>query len=72
MLAFSLFFGQLRDEFKDVLAREMGLFGGAEGFEAWMKINVHPTATSQVCSFMPLFIESINMFIILLCLIMDV
>ncbi|CAM0907604.1 unnamed protein product [Alopecurus aequalis] len=38
---------QLRDEFKDVLSREMGLFGGPDGFESWMQINIHPTSTIQ-------------------------
>ena len=36
-----------------MLSEELGLFGGADGFEAWMKLNVHPTATTQVSFFLP-------------------
>ncbi|CAM0909516.1 unnamed protein product [Alopecurus aequalis] len=38
---------QLRDEFKDVLSGEMGLFGGPDGFESWVQINIHPTSTIE-------------------------
>jgi hypothetical protein len=39
---------QLKDEFKDDIAREVGLFGGAKGFESWMELNTHPTCNEKV------------------------
>jgi len=49
---------QLKDEFKDDLAREMGLFGGPAGFQAWMNLNTHPTCSEQVCFLMFFFIQN--------------
>ncbi|KAM0860968.1 hypothetical protein ACQ4PT_046206 [Festuca glaucescens] len=34
---------ELKDEYKEDIAREMGLFGGPNGFEAWMNLNTHPS-----------------------------
>jgi hypothetical protein len=34
----------------DDFAREMGLFGGPDGFDAWMKLNTHPTCSKKVNS----------------------
>ncbi|KAM0890204.1 hypothetical protein ACQ4PT_027189 [Festuca glaucescens] len=38
---------ELKDEYKDVGALEMGLFGGPEGFDSWMKLNTHPSCTQK-------------------------
>jgi hypothetical protein len=43
-------FLQLKDEFKDDIACDMGLFGGHDGFEYWMETNIHPTCTGKVFS----------------------
>lgn len=55
---------KLRDEFKDDFARELGLFGGSEGFNAWMNVNIHPTCTGErrnkVFSLMQAFASSLN------------
>jgi hypothetical protein len=39
---------QLKDEYKEEFATGMALFGGPDGFDAWMKINTHPTCTKKV------------------------
>jgi hypothetical protein len=41
----------LKDEYKDVGALEMGLFGGPDGFDSWMKLNTHPSCTQKVANF---------------------
>jgi hypothetical protein len=41
---------QLKDEYKDVGALEMGLFGGPNGFNSWMKLNTHPSCTQKVAN----------------------
>jgi hypothetical protein len=41
---------QLKDEYKDDFARDMGLFGGLDGFKAWMTLNTHPTCPEKVIS----------------------
>ncbi|KAM0874329.1 hypothetical protein ACQ4PT_037490 [Festuca glaucescens] len=38
---------ELKDEYKEVVALEMGLFGGPDGFDSWMKLNTHPTCTQK-------------------------
>jgi hypothetical protein len=38
----------LKDEYKEEFAREMGLFGGANGFTEWMNLNTHPTCRPKV------------------------
>ncbi|KAM0840819.1 hypothetical protein ACQ4PT_059396 [Festuca glaucescens] len=38
---------ELKDEYKDVGALEMGLFGGPDGFDSWMKLNTHPSCTQK-------------------------
>ncbi|KAM0882676.1 hypothetical protein ACQ4PT_032179 [Festuca glaucescens] len=38
---------ELKDEYKDVGALEMGLFGGPDGFDSWMKLNTHPSCTRK-------------------------
>jgi hypothetical protein len=39
---------QLKDEYKEEFATGMARFGGPDGFDAWMKINTHPTCTKKV------------------------
>ncbi|KAM0856499.1 hypothetical protein ACQ4PT_049106 [Festuca glaucescens] len=55
---------ELKDEYKDVGALEMGLFGGPDGFDSWMKLNTHPSCTQkqQVKAFtlMQNFASSLN------------
>ncbi|KAM0824231.1 hypothetical protein ACQ4PT_070342 [Festuca glaucescens] len=38
---------ELKDEYKEVVALEMGLFGGPDGFDSWMKLNMHPTCMQK-------------------------
>ncbi|KAM0871235.1 hypothetical protein ACQ4PT_039525 [Festuca glaucescens] len=38
---------ELKDEYKEFIAREMGLFGGPNGFEAWMNLNTHPSCKQK-------------------------
>ncbi|XP_047079482.1 uncharacterized protein LOC124690090 [Lolium rigidum] len=38
---------ELKDEYKEDIAREMGLFGGPNGFEAWMNLNTHPSCKQK-------------------------
>ncbi|KAM0872806.1 hypothetical protein ACQ4PT_038482 [Festuca glaucescens] len=38
---------ELKEEYKEAVAREMGLFGGPEGFDSWRKLNTHPTCTQK-------------------------
>ncbi|KAM0873492.1 hypothetical protein ACQ4PT_038044 [Festuca glaucescens] len=38
---------QLKDEYKEEFATGMALFGGPDGFDAWMRINTHPTCTKK-------------------------
>ncbi|KAM0886807.1 hypothetical protein ACQ4PT_029463 [Festuca glaucescens] len=42
-----LLYCMLKDEYKEVVALEMGLFGGPDGFDSWMKLNMHPTCTQK-------------------------
>ncbi|KAM0875508.1 hypothetical protein ACQ4PT_036735 [Festuca glaucescens] len=42
-----LLYCMLKDEYKDVGALEMGLFGGPDGFDSWMKLNTHPSCTQK-------------------------
>jgi hypothetical protein len=39
---------QLKDEYKDDFARDMGLFGGPDGFKAWMTLNTHPICPEKI------------------------
>jgi hypothetical protein len=41
---------QPKEEYKDDFIREMGLFGRPDGFDAWMKLNTHPTCSEKVNS----------------------
>ncbi|KAM0833480.1 hypothetical protein ACQ4PT_064234 [Festuca glaucescens] len=38
---------ELKDEYKEDIAREIGLFGGPNGFEAWMNLNTHPSCKQK-------------------------
>jgi hypothetical protein len=50
---------QLKDEYKDDFARDMGLFGGLDGFKAWMTLNTHRTCPEKVISFV-LYVSQAN------------
>jgi hypothetical protein len=39
---------QLKDVYKDDFAHDMGLFGGLDGFKAWMTLNTHPMCPEKV------------------------
>jgi hypothetical protein len=41
---------QLKDEYKNDFARDMGLFGGLDGFKAWMTLNTYPICLEKVNS----------------------